>query len=59
MKYITVYATQSLVKGRYKKHLKMHIFKTVYLLTLMYASESCVPLNKHLNRVNAGEMLVD
>nr|XP_014287206.1 uncharacterized protein LOC106687694 [Halyomorpha halys] len=39
-----------------EKKVKVHIFKTVYLPTLLYGSKTWVPLDKHLSRVTAMEM---
>nr|XP_014284774.1 uncharacterized protein LOC106686136 [Halyomorpha halys] len=43
-------------KREIEKNVKVHIFKTLYLPTLLYESESWVPLDKHLSRVTAIEM---
>ncbi|XP_014294694.1 uncharacterized protein [Halyomorpha halys] len=43
-------------KREVEKNVKVHIFKAIYLPTLLYGSESWVPLDKHLSRVTRMEM---
>ncbi|XP_014270405.1 uncharacterized protein [Halyomorpha halys] len=43
-------------KWEIEKNVNVHIFKPIYLPSLLYGSESSVPLDKHLSRVTAMEM---
>nr|XP_014292674.1 uncharacterized protein LOC106691424 [Halyomorpha halys] len=43
-------------KREVEKNVNVHIFEAVYLPTLLYGSESWVPLDKHLSRVTSVEM---
>lgn len=43
-------------KREVENAVKLHIFKAVYLPTLLYGSESWVPLDRHMSRIQAAEM---
>ncbi|XP_066909445.1 uncharacterized protein [Halyomorpha halys] len=57
-RYTIYYHLCNIVIGKREvdKNVKVHIFKAVYLPTLLYGSESWVLLDKHLSRVTAVEM---